>query len=56
MVFLKIIRSFVNGFRNCDSFKFFFENFLEFLKKKKDIVTLKIMKTSEKSNDRFTVI
>ena len=33
MVFLKIILSFVNRFRNYDSFKFFFENFLEFLKK-----------------------
>ena len=31
------------------------ENFLEFLKKKKNTVILKILKISEKSNGRFTV-
>ena len=38
MVFLKIILSFVSRFRNYDTFKFFFENFLEFLKTKKNTV------------------
>ena len=33
----------------------FFENFLEFLKKKKNTVILKILKISEKSDGRFTV-
>ena len=55
MVFLKVIGSFVDGFRNYDSFKFFFENFLEFLKKKKNTVILKILKILEKSNGRFIV-
>ena len=32
-----------------------FESFLEFLKKKKNTVILKILKISEKSNGRFTV-
>ena len=55
MVFLKIILSFVNRFRNYDSFKFFSNFFLELLKKKKTIVILKILKISLKSNGRFTV-
>ena len=55
MVFLKIILSFVNRFRNYDSFKFFSKNFLEFLKKKQNTVILKILKISEKSNGRFIV-
>ena len=33
----------------------FFENFPEFLKKKKNTVILKILKIPEKSNGRFTV-
>ena len=33
----------------------FFENFLEFLKKKKNTVIVKILKISAKSNERFTV-
>ena len=41
MVFLKIILSFIKRFRNYDSFKFFFENFLDFLKKKENTVFLK---------------
>ena len=55
MVFFKIIRSFVKGFRNYDSLKFFLENFLEFLIKKKNTVIWKILKISEEPNGRFTV-
>ena len=55
MVSFTIILSFVEGLRSYDSLKFFFENFLEFLTKKKNTVIPKILKISEKSNGRFTV-
>ena len=56
MVFLGIMRSFVNRFRNHDSLESFFEKFLEFLQKKKNTVNLKKLKISGKSNGRFRVV
>ena len=38
-----------------NSFKVFFENFLDFIQKKKNTVILEILKILEKSNGRFTV-
>ena len=54
--FFKIMRSFVNGFRNYDSFKIFSKIVLEFLKKKKNIVILKILNISRNSKGRLKKI
>ena len=55
MVFLKLFELLSTGLEIEMVVKFFFENFLEFLKKKKSTIILKILKISVKSNGRFTV-
>ena len=53
MVFLEIIYLSSTGLEITIVLRFF-ENFLEFLNKKKNTVNLKILKISEKSNGRFS--
>ena len=54
MAFLKVIRLFVQRFRNYDGLKFFLQKFLEFLKKEKHCNSGNI-EDFRKSNGRFTV-
>ena len=53
MVFLKLFDLSSSGLEITVVLSFF-QNFLEFFKKKKHTVILKILKISEKSNGRFT--
>ena len=55
MVFLNIIWSLINRFRNDGSFWFSSENLFEFLSKKKNTLIPKILKILDNSNGRFTV-